>query len=40
VSEVKALLVGCQAMQSYNAELADQVTAVVVDGLRTSSWPV
>jgi AcrR family transcriptional regulator len=40
VPEVKALLVGCQAMQSYNAELADQVTTVVVDGLRTSSWPV
>jgi AcrR family transcriptional regulator len=39
VPEVKALLVGCQAMQSYNAELADQVTTVVVDGLRTSSWP-
>jgi hypothetical protein len=40
VPEMKALLVGCQAMQSYNAELADQVTTVVVDGLRTSSWPV
>jgi AcrR family transcriptional regulator len=37
VPEVKALLVGCQAMQRYNAELAERVTAVVVDGLRTSS---
>lgn len=37
VPEVKALLVGCQAMQSYNAELAERVTSVVVDGLRTSS---
>jgi AcrR family transcriptional regulator len=37
VPEVKALLVGCQAMQSYNAELAEQVTAVVIDGLRASS---
>jgi AcrR family transcriptional regulator len=37
VPEVKALLVGCQAMQSYNAELAERVTTVVVDGLRTSS---
>jgi AcrR family transcriptional regulator len=36
VAEVKALLVGCQAMQSYNAALAEQVTAVVVDGLRAS----
>jgi AcrR family transcriptional regulator len=37
VPEVKALLVGCQAMQSYNGELAERVTAVVVDGLRTSA---
>jgi AcrR family transcriptional regulator len=37
VPEVKALLVGCQAMQSYNAELAERVTTVVVDGLRTPS---
>src|SRR3979490_1039444 len=30
VPVVKAILVGCQAMQSYNAELADRVTDVVV----------
>jgi AcrR family transcriptional regulator len=35
VPEVKALLVGCQAMQSYNAELAERVTDVALDGLRT-----
>jgi AcrR family transcriptional regulator len=34
VPEVKALMVGCQAMQSYNDVLADRVTAVVIDGLR------
>lgn len=34
VAEVKTLLVGCQAMQSYNAELADRVTEVALDGLR------
>src|SRR5262249_12673043 len=34
VSEVKTLLVGCQAMQSYNAELAERVTEVALDGLR------
>ena len=34
VPEVKTLLVGCQAMQSYNAELADRVTEVALDGLR------
>jgi hypothetical protein len=34
--EVKALLVGCQAMQSYHAELAERVTTVVVDDLQTS----
>lgn len=34
VAEVKALLVGCQAMQTYKAELAEQLTAVVMDGLR------
>jgi hypothetical protein len=34
VSEVKTLLVGCQAMQSYNAELAERVTDVALDGLR------
>ena len=34
VPEVKTLMVGCQAMQSYNAELADKVTEVALDGLR------
>jgi AcrR family transcriptional regulator len=37
VPEVKALLVGCQAMQSYNAELAERVTDVALDGLRTKA---
>lgn len=34
VADVKALLVGCQAMQSYNADAAERVTSVVFDGLR------
>ncbi|HWF30088.1 MAG TPA: helix-turn-helix domain-containing protein, partial [Mycobacterium sp.] len=34
VREVKALLVGCQAMEAYNAAAAEQVTNVVIDGLR------
>ncbi|WP_273733228.1 TetR/AcrR family transcriptional regulator [Mycolicibacterium septicum] len=34
VSDVKALLVGCQAMQAYNDDVAERVTAVVFDGLR------
>jgi AcrR family transcriptional regulator len=34
VSEVKTLMVGCQAMQGYNAELAERVTEVALDGLR------
>ena len=34
VPEVKALLVGLQAMQAYNADVAERVTAVVIDGLR------
>ncbi|ORW91790.1 TetR family transcriptional regulator [Mycobacterium szulgai] len=34
VPEVKALLVGCQAMQGYNAEIAERVTEVALDGLR------
>jgi AcrR family transcriptional regulator len=37
VPEVKTLLVGCQAMQGYNGEVAESVTTVVVDGLRMSS---
>ncbi|OMC38272.1 TetR family transcriptional regulator [Mycobacterium sp. GA-1841] len=34
VADVTALLVGCQAMQSYNDDVADRVTSVVFDGLR------
>jgi hypothetical protein len=37
VAEVKALLVGCQAMQSYNAELAEKVTDIALDGLRAQA---
>jgi len=36
VREVKTILVGCQAMEAYNSELAEQVTDVVVDGLRAA----
>jgi AcrR family transcriptional regulator len=36
VREVKSILVGCQAMEAYNAALADRVTEVVVDGLRAA----
>lgn len=32
--EVKAILVGCQAMEAYASTLAERVTDVVVDGLR------
>jgi AcrR family transcriptional regulator len=34
VPDVKALLVGCQAMQTYNNDLAGHLTDVVFDGLR------
>jgi AcrR family transcriptional regulator len=34
VREVKAIMVGCQAMEAYNSALAERVTDVVVDGLR------
>ncbi len=34
VREVKTILVGCQAMEAYNSDLAERVTEVVVDGLR------
>jgi AcrR family transcriptional regulator len=34
VREVKSILVGCQAMEAYNPALAEQVTDVVIDGLR------
>jgi AcrR family transcriptional regulator len=36
VADVKALLVGCQAMQTYNNDLAEHLTDVVFDGLRCS----
>ncbi len=36
VQEIKALLVGCQAMQGYDKERAARVTGVVIDGLRPS----
>jgi AcrR family transcriptional regulator len=36
VKEVKAILVGCQAMEAYNSALAERVTDVVVDGLRAA----
>ncbi|OBF31598.1 TetR family transcriptional regulator [Mycobacterium sp. ACS1612] len=32
--DVKALMVGAQAIQSYNAEVAERLTEVVLDGLR------
>lgn len=34
VADVKALLVGCQAMQTYNDDVAERVISVVFDGLR------
>ncbi|WP_101950460.1 TetR/AcrR family transcriptional regulator [Mycobacterium sp. 3519A] len=34
VRDVKALMVGAQAIQSYNAEAAERLTEVVLDGLR------
>ena len=34
VREVKSILVGCQAAEAYNADLAERVTDVVIDGLR------
>ncbi|MFG1933238.1 TetR/AcrR family transcriptional regulator [Mycobacterium sp. NPDC048908] len=34
VRDVKALMVGAQAIQAYNAEAADRLTEVVLDGLR------
>lgn len=36
VPEVKALMVGCQAMQGYDDARAQRVTDVVVDGLRAA----
>ena len=37
VPAIKALLVGCQAMQGYDKARAKRVTDVVIDGLRPSS---
>jgi len=36
VAEIKALLVGCQAMQGYDQARAERVTGVVIDGLRAA----
>ena len=36
VPEIKAILVGCQAMQGYDKARAGRVTDVVIDGLRPS----
>jgi AcrR family transcriptional regulator len=33
-AEVKGLIIGCQAMQTYSSELAERLVAVVFDGLR------
>jgi AcrR family transcriptional regulator len=36
VPEVKAIVVGCQAMQAYRPDMAERLTEVVLDGLRGS----
>jgi hypothetical protein len=36
VADVKALMVGLLAMQSYNDDAAERLTEVVLDGLRVS----
>jgi AcrR family transcriptional regulator len=36
VREVKAIMVGCQAMEAYSSALAERVTDVVIDGLRVA----
>jgi len=36
-AEVKGLIIGCQAMQTYNSELAERLVDVVFDGLRGPS---
>lgn len=33
-ADIKALIVGCQAMQSYDPERAERLVPVVIDGLR------
>ena len=35
VADVKAILVGSQAMQAYHPEAAERLTEVVIDGLRS-----
>jgi hypothetical protein len=34
VRDIKAIVVGCQAMQAYRPEAAERLTEVVLDGLR------
>ena len=34
VRDVKALMVGAQAIQTYNAEAAERLTEIILDGLR------
>ena len=34
VPDVKAIVVGCQAMQAYRPDTAERLTEVVLDGLR------
>jgi AcrR family transcriptional regulator len=36
VPDVKAIVVGCQAMQAYTPEAAERLTEVMLDGLRAS----
>jgi hypothetical protein len=36
-THVKTLIVGCQAMQTYNNKASKQAIAVVFDGLRSST---
>lgn len=36
VPEVKAVIVGCQAAQAYNPDVAERVTEIVINGLRAT----
>ncbi|OBH01968.1 TetR family transcriptional regulator [Mycobacterium sp. E2699] len=36
MADLKAILVGCQAMQAYDSALAERATDVVIDGLRAA----
>jgi 2-keto-3-deoxy-galactonokinase len=36
-TEVKGLIIGCQAMQTYDSESAERLVDVVLDGLRAPS---